>query len=99
MKFHKLTSEYVKTLREKDEITLLDGSKIGIKTKNNESININHLVEDSDIVLAPNALGLYIPQEELEERTRYNWITYISKNELLTSDTFMGKTFSKYLIR
>lgn len=98
IKFHKLTSENVKKLIDANKITLLGGSKIGIKTKNNESININHLVEDSDIELSPNALGLYIPQEELEERTRYNWITYLSKNDLLKSDTFIGKTFSKHLL-
>jgi hypothetical protein len=98
-KLNKLTSEYIKKLADKNEINLLDGSKIGIKTTNNMGININHLVEDSDIKLSPSALGLYIPQEELEERTRYNWITYISKEELLSSQTFMGKTFIKYLVK
>tara|TARA_Y100000741_G_scaffold282907_1_gene222667 strand:+ start:1712 stop:2713 length:1002 start_codon:yes stop_codon:yes gene_type:complete len=98
-KFYKLTNTFIQTSIDKNEITILEGSKIGIKTKDNKNININHLVDDSDIKLASDALGLYIPQEELEERTRYNWITYISKDELLNSKTFMGITFNKYLIK
>ena len=96
-KFYKTICDHIKILNDKNEITLFDGSRIGIKTIDNKSININHLVEDSDIILSSSALGLYIPQEELEERTRYNWITYISNSELLNSNTFMGKTFNKHL--
>ena len=78
------------------EITLLEGKLNGIKTKDNENVYINHLVEDSHIKLSKNAIGLYIPKEDLEERTHYNWITYLSKNELLNSNTFMGKLFNKH---
>lgn len=94
--FYKLMSEYIKTIVDKKEINLLDGSMIGIKTSKNEGIHINHLVEDSDVQLAPNALGLYIPQLDLEERPRYNWITYLSHDDLIDSKTFMGRTFKKH---
>ena len=97
--FDKLVSEYIKTLSDKKEINVINGSKIGIKTSDNKGIHVNHLVEDSDIQLAPNALGLYIPQEELEERTRYNWITYVSIDELLESKTFMGRLFKKHFTK
>ena len=85
-------------LTNNSEITLLEGKLNGIKTKNNENIYINHLVEDSHIKLSKSAIGLYIPKEDLEERTRYSWITYLSKKELLNSNTFMGKLFNKHFI-
>ena len=83
-------------LTNRNEITLLEGKLNGIRTKNNENIYINHLVEDSPIKLSKNAIGLYIPKEDLEERTHYSWITYLSKKELLNSNTFMGKLFNKH---
>ena len=97
--FYKLTSEYIKTIIDKKEINIMNGSKIGIKTSDNKGIHVNHLVEDSDVQLAPDALGLYIPQNDLEERTQYNWITYISINDLIESKTFIGRLFKKHFTK
>jgi hypothetical protein len=94
--FYKLTSANIKGHADKKDINLINRSKIGLKTSDDKDIHVNDLVEDSDIILAPGAIGLHIPQNDLEERPRYNWITYISIDDLINSKTFIGRLFKKH---
>jgi hypothetical protein len=96
--FFKNVNRHIIELTDKKEITIIDGKINGVKTNKNENIYIHHLVENSEIKLSQNAIGLYIPQEDLEERTNYNWITYLSQRELMNSNTFIGKLFKTHTI-
>jgi len=94
--FFKNVNSYIKTLVDNNEVKLIDGKQSGIKTKDNKNIFINELVENSEVKLSSNAVGVHIPQDELEKHTNYNWFSYISVNELVASNTFMGDLFRKY---
>ena len=96
IRFLKNVNSHIKTLVDDNELKLIDGKQIGIKTKDNKNIYIHDLVDNSEIKLSSSVVGVYIPQKDLEERTTYNWFSYLSINELVTSNTFMGELFRTY---
>ena len=63
-----------------------------IKTK--KPILIEELMSDYDIDLSPNALGIYIPADELLKRTAYQWFAELCPRKVLEANTMI----SKYLL-
>jgi hypothetical protein len=84
---------YKNTL-EKDvtkKMNLVDGKLIGIKTKNNEPLYLDNLLESSYIEFDSNLQGIYIPDDELLKRTKYEWFARISPKEIYESNIILGK--------
>ena len=59
--------------------------------KDGEVINIEELVGSSFVDLCPNSLGLYIPWNELINRVNLQWFVRLSPEQVLKSNTFIGK--------
>lgn len=55
---------------------------------------IEDLMSDYDFELSPNALGIYIPADELLKRTAYEWFTELDTRKVLEANTMI----SKYLL-
>ena len=96
-----LEDEFVGSLRwwleeamEEGKILPLDGSKIGVKSaKTGEPILIEDLLGENYLDLANDALGLYIPGDELLKRTKYQWFSVMSQQEILDSRLVIAKYF------
>tara|TARA_B100001093_G_scaffold390697_1_gene377045 strand:+ start:1592 stop:2656 length:1065 start_codon:yes stop_codon:yes gene_type:complete len=73
------------------EIDYINGKFIGTKDKNNKKIDLDILVGNSSLELDDEVFGLYIPKEDLLKRTAYNWFVYLNTQEVLESDTNIGK--------
>ena len=78
-------------LIQENKLSILDGSKIGVVDAENEHIGIERLVNNSPLILSEEACGLYIPYKQLLKRTHYEWITRMSHEQLLESNTNIGK--------
>jgi hypothetical protein len=72
-------------------MNLIGGERIGIKTKDRKQILLEDLMEEKDLDLSPDCCGVYIPADEVLIRTKYQWLAFISKQELLKSDIAISR--------
>lgn len=79
---------------EEGKLLCIEGSKIGVKTaKTGEPILLEHLLGEDYLDLAKNAFGIYIPGDELLKRTKYQWFSVMSQQEILDSRLIIAKYF------
>ena len=72
-------------------IPLLNGVLIGTRDKNNHPIRLEDLMESHTIDLHRSHVGVYIPHDELIRRTKYNWYTYLTSEQVLEANVFLSK--------
>lgn len=73
------------------KIVSLDGTLIGTQNKDGSPIYVEELVGSTFLELHPLALGLYIPWNELITRTSLQWFVRLSPEQVLASNTMIGK--------
>lgn len=77
-------------------INSVSGYELGIKQECGKIVNINDLTGSSFINLDNNAVGLYIPWNELIQRTNLQWFVRLSPKQVLQSNTMIGKYLLSY---
>ena len=75
-----------------NQVKCLSGISIGTQNKDGDAVNIEELLGSSFIDFCPNALGIYIPWNELINRVSFQWFVRLSPEQVLRSNTFIGKT-------
>ena len=73
------------------KISVVCGSRIGVKKQNGNPIAIEELMGDSYIDMPDGMLGLYIPRDKILARTKYEWFARLSVKQALESKTMIGK--------
>jgi len=73
------------------KINMVDGKLIGVKTTSNKPIVIEELLGSSYISIDPQTYGILIPSEEILKRTNYEWFARLSAEQVLESNTILGK--------
>ena len=73
------------------KMNLIGGEYIGVKTTKRKPILIEDLLEDNYLDVNPKTYGIYIPQDEILKRPKYQWFAVLSTEELLKSDLFIAK--------
>lgn len=74
-----------------NKLKIIDASVIGMKDATGKMISIDDLMSDKFINLSYLTLGVYIPEDELQKRTLYNWFPRLSIIQVLESNTNIGK--------
>ena len=70
----------------------ISAADLGCKNmRNMKPVLIEHLLGEEDFVLSPDALGIYIPADELLKRTAYQWFAALYPREVLESNTMIAK--------
>ena len=78
---------------------LVDGDLIGIKTfKRRKNILIEDLMEERALDLSPDCYGIYIDQDEILRRTKYQWFAVMSTEEILNSSMILAKYLKKAIV-
>lgn len=77
------------------KMTLLNGEAIGVKTRTGEPVLIDDLMEENYIGFSHDILGVYIPNNEILRRTKYQWFATISIEELLQKSNAIIVKFMK----
>jgi hypothetical protein len=73
------------------EVGIIPANKLGIKDAEGASITIDRLIQNTFVHLGGDVLGLYIPVDDIINRTAYNWFARLSAKQVLQSDTTIGK--------
>jgi len=90
-KFVGKTSQLLRSKIEAGKATLIDGRLVGIKTMKGKSILLDDLMSDDFLDLDSNAYGIVIPADEVLSRSKYQWLAYLSINELMKTKMVLTK--------
>ena len=76
-----------------ERITKISAAVIGACTGSARSkpIMLEDLMSNQYLSLSPHAYGIYIPSAEILSRTKYAWFANLSKEQVLESNTIIGK--------
>lgn len=66
---------------------------LGVRDEDGKLVRIEDLIGTSFVNFDCNALGIYIPQNELLKRTDYLWFNRLNVKQIMESDTTLGKLF------
>ena len=80
-------------------MNLVLGQKIGIKTEKRKTILIEELFEERKLDLSEDCVGIYIPEDELKNRRKYNWFLYLSKQDVMKSNAAIVKYMKNTLLK
>jgi hypothetical protein len=72
-------------------VSIIPAEELGVKTTANKPVLIEELLSDIDVPLSPTAAGLYIPEQEILKRSKYQWFARLSPKQVLESHTLIGK--------
>jgi len=75
----------------KGNISVIPAKMLGAQDTDNKPVRLANLLSNSYLDLTPDRLGIYIPGDEILKRTSYQWFAYLSAQEAIASDTFIGK--------
>lgn len=75
----------------KRELNLIPGKLLGTRDSYGTYITLERLLGNSYVDIDENAVGIYIPDEEILRRTKYQWFSRLSVGQMLSSDTIIGK--------
>jgi hypothetical protein len=92
------TSYALKTAVDTNKMNLIGGQNIGVKSQNRKPVLIEDLLEEGHIEFDDKLYGIYIPSEEILNRTKYQWFSVISEEELLKSNILISKYLKSSLV-
>ena len=75
------------------EMNLMGGEMVGVKTNGKKPILVDDLLQEDYLDISPNCVGIYIPEDEILERTKYQWFAVMKTEDILKS----GMIISKYM--
>jgi|TARA_B100000900_G_C20559392_1_gene708193 hypothetical protein len=84
-------SQKCKEMIIKQNLNLVGGERIGVKSKNHKPIVLDDLMEEAYLDLHNSNIGIYIPSDELLKRSKYQWFAILSTEELLQSRSIIIK--------
>jgi len=84
-------SEKCLELVNQQKVNLIGGQFIGVKTKDRKTILLENLMEEEYLNLSSEAVGIYIPDDEILNRPKYQWFAVLSKDEILNSRMIISK--------
>ena len=73
------------------KLNLVGGEKIGVKTKDRKTILLENLMEEEYLDLSHDAVGIYIPAEEILNRPKFQWFAVMPADQILKSNMIISK--------
>jgi len=72
-------------------INVVGGELIGIKTANRKQILLENLMEEEFLNVHDSLIGIYIPEDEILIRPKFQWFAVLSSEEVLKTKTIIAK--------
>jgi len=72
-------------------INVINGKLIGIKDVDDKLIGIDELFGASHVNFVKNKSGIYIDDEKMSKRVKYNWFNKVAKEDIFKSDLVIGR--------
>jgi hypothetical protein len=85
------TSQKCIELLRNDEMNLVPGQKIGVKTNKKTPILLEDLMEEEFLDVPADMVGVYIPADEILSRPKYQWFAVLPGEQLLKTRLIVVK--------
>jgi len=72
-------------------MNLVGGEVIGVKTDKKKPVLVDHLMEEDYLPLSNQCVGVYIPEDEILARTKYQWFAVMPTRQILESNFILSK--------
>ncbi len=73
------------------KMNLIGGELIGLKTNKRKPILLEELMEEEFLDMTTDSYGIYIPDEDILKRHKYQWFAVLSVEEILKTNTVLSK--------
>ena len=70
----------------KQKMNIIGGELIGVKNQQRKPIMLEDMLEEQYLELDVKCYGIYIPNDEILKRTKYQWFAVMEANELLQTN-------------
>lgn len=74
-----------------NKMNLVGGEEVGVKTNKRKAILLDDLMEEAYLDINNSAVGIYIPSNEIINRTKYQWFASLTCANLLKSKLIISK--------
>jgi hypothetical protein len=80
------TSQWCMNAIREQKMTLIGGEYVGVKTAKGKPVLLDDLMEETYLDLHTDCVGIYIPENELLSRKRYQWFAVMPTDELMNTN-------------
>jgi len=81
-----------------NKMNLLGGEYVGVKTAKRKPILVEDLMEEEYLDLAKGCVGIYIPQDEILRRPKYEWFAVMPTENIFESNMAISKYLKSALV-
>ena len=85
------TNIWLSKKHQQNKLNLVCGKLFGSQDEEGKEVNIDRLMGDSFIKFDDNKYAIYIPDDEILKRTKYQWFARLSQQQLRDCDTILAK--------
>lgn len=78
-------------LVQENKMVCINGVKIGVKDKKRNPVLIDDLIQTSYISFVDSLQGILIPDKDILKRTKYQWFTRLSLEQIYKSNIILAK--------
>jgi len=80
------------------KLNIIGGEFVGIKTNRRKQVLLEDLLEDNYLDLNPNMYGIYIPEDELLTRPKFQWFAILDSAQIMETNTFLARQFKASMV-
>jgi hypothetical protein len=80
------------------KLNIIGGEFIGIKTNKRKQVLLEDLLEDNYLDLNKDMYGIYIPEDELLIRPKFNWFAILDSAQIMETNTFLSRHFKASIV-
>ena len=92
MDFVGYTDRQLYEMAKSRKIMTLDASFFGVQNSDGDEVFLEDILEDNEgFSLHKDAFGMYIPDDEILRRVKYQWFARLDPEQVLSSDTVVGR--------
>lgn len=92
------TQEWFIQAIQDQKMNLMGGELVGVKTRTRKPVIIDDLMEENFLDLNTNTYGIYIPENEILKRIKYQWFAVMNSNEILDTRIIIAKYLKASLV-
>jgi hypothetical protein len=89
-----LRGEMNQWLYRNPRVKKIDGTLLGVKNMESQSIGVEQLLGSSTIDFDPMMYGIWIPEKEILSRRQYEWFARSSPKQVISGSTILSRYFA-----
>jgi len=84
-------SNWLLDANKEQQINLVGGEVIGVKTADRKQILLDNLMEEEFLNVHDSLVGIYIPEDEILNRPKYQWFAVLPSEQILHAKMIISK--------